>query len=66
MNLIINFLKNEKIWILKMLYGKHLLDFWNTCTQICLLLVHRFNLHELWKFLHKVRKYMLSEEFWSK
>ena len=26
-NLIINFLKNEKIWILKMLYGKHLLDF---------------------------------------
>ena len=25
-NLII-FLKNEKIWILKMLYGKHLLDF---------------------------------------
>ena len=33
-NLFINFLKNEKIWILKMLYGKHLLDFWNTCTQI--------------------------------
>ena len=31
-NLIIIFLKNEKIWILKMLYGKHLLDFWNTCT----------------------------------
>ena len=31
-NLIITFLKNEKIWILKMLYGKHLLDFWNTCT----------------------------------
>ena len=26
-NLIINFLKNEKIWILKMSYGKHLLDF---------------------------------------
>ena len=26
-NLIITFLKNEKIWILKMLYGKHLLDF---------------------------------------
>ena len=26
-NLIINFLKNEKIWILQMLYGKHLLDF---------------------------------------
>ena len=31
-NLIITFLKNEKIWILKMLYGKRLLDFWNTCT----------------------------------
>ena len=27
MNLIINFKKNEKIWILKILYGGHLLDF---------------------------------------
>ena len=26
-NLIINFLENENIWILRMLYGKHLLDF---------------------------------------
>ena len=26
-NLIITFLKNEKIWILKMLYHKHLFDF---------------------------------------
>ena len=31
-NLIITFFKNEKIWILKMLYHKHLFDFWNTCT----------------------------------
>ena len=35
-NLIIIYLKNKKICILKMLYGKHLLDFLNTCTQICI------------------------------
>ena len=33
-NLIINFKKNEKTWILKTLYGKHLLDFLHSCTQI--------------------------------
>ena len=26
--------KNEKSWNLKTLYGKHLLDFFDTCTQI--------------------------------